>query len=35
MWAVGLGLAFEGFQIDLGADLWDLVDTVSVSTYSF
>jgi hypothetical protein len=35
MWAAGLDLAFEKFQIDLGADFWDLVDTVSVSIWSF
>jgi hypothetical protein len=34
--AAGLGLAFEKFQIDLGADFSELVDTVSVSgIYSF
>jgi long-subunit fatty acid transport protein len=34
--AVGLGLAFESFQIDLAADFSDLVDTVSLSAiYSF
>jgi long-subunit fatty acid transport protein len=34
--ATGLGLAFEKFQIDLGADFSELVDTVSVSgIYSF
>lgn len=30
-YAVGLGLAFEGFQVDLGVDLAHRVDTVSVS----
>jgi len=35
-YALGLGLAFKKFQIDLGADFSDLVDTVSVSAiYSF
>jgi len=34
--AVGLGLAFKSFQIDLAADFSDLVDTVSLSAiYSF
>ena len=34
--AVGLGLAFKSFQIDLAADFSDLVDTVSLSMiYSF
>jgi long-subunit fatty acid transport protein len=34
--AVGLGLAFRSFQIDLAADFSDLVDTVSLSViYSF
>jgi long-subunit fatty acid transport protein len=34
--ALGLGLAFASFQIDLAADLSDLVDTVSLSAiYSF
>ncbi|MBD3854683.1 MAG: outer membrane protein transport protein, partial [Acidobacteria bacterium] len=34
--AVGLGLAFASFQIDLAADFSDLVDTVSLSMiYSF
>jgi hypothetical protein len=34
--SAGLGVAFSGFQLDLGLDLSDLVDTVSVSTiYSF
>ncbi len=34
--AVGLGLAFDRFQLDLGADFSDLVDTVSLSAiYSF
>jgi long-chain fatty acid transport protein len=34
--AVGLGLAFKSFQIDLGADFSDLVDTYSLSAiYSF
>jgi len=30
-YAVGLGLAFEGFQIDFGVDLANRVDTVSIS----
>jgi len=35
-YALGLGLAFRRFQIDLGADFSDPVDTVSVSAiYSF
>jgi long-subunit fatty acid transport protein len=35
-WSLGIGLAFESFQIDLGADFSDLVDTVSLSAiYSF
>jgi hypothetical protein len=35
-WAAGLGVAFERFQVDLGADFSELVDTVSVSgIYSF
>ncbi len=35
-WSVGVGLAFENFQIDIGADFSDLVDTVSLSAiYSF
>lgn len=35
-YAVGLGFAFEGFQIDLGIDLADRVDTASLSAiYSF
>jgi hypothetical protein len=35
-YALGLGFAFNSFQIDLGADLSELVDTVSVSAiYSF
>ena len=34
--AVGLGLAFSAFQIDLAADFSDLVDTISLSAiYSF
>ena len=34
--AVGLGLAFKSFQVDLAADFSDLVDTVSLSAiYSF
>ncbi len=34
--AVGLGAAFERFQVDLGAEFSDFVDTVSVSAiYSF
>ncbi len=34
--ALGLGLAFSSFQIDLAADFSDLVDTVSLSAiYSF
>lgn len=34
--AAGLGLTFERFQVDLGVDLSDLSDTVSLSTiYSF
>ena len=33
---VGVGLAFESFQVDLAADFSDLVDTVSLSAiYSF
>ena len=33
---LGLGLAFEGFQIDIGVDLSDELDTASVSgVYSF
>ena len=35
-WSLGIGLAFENFQIDLGADFSDLIDTVSLSAiYSF
>ena len=35
-YALGFGLAFESLQIDLGVDLSDLVDTVSVSAiYGF
>lgn len=35
-YSAGLGLAFERFQIDLGADLGDPVDTLSLSAiYSF
>lgn len=35
-YAVGLGLAFEGFQIDVGIDLADRVDTTSISAiYGF
>jgi hypothetical protein len=35
-WSAGLGVAFERFQVDLGADFSELVDTVSVSgIYSF
>ena len=35
-WSLGLGLAFENSQIDLGADFSDLVNTVSLSAiYSF
>ena len=35
-WSLGIGLAFENSQIDLGADFSDLVDTVSLSAiYSF
>lgn len=35
-YAAGLGLAFQSFQIDLGVDLAERVDTVSVSAiYSF
>jgi long-chain fatty acid transport protein len=35
-YALGLGLAFKRFQIDLGADFSDQVDTLSVSAiYSF
>jgi hypothetical protein len=35
-WALGLGLAFNRFQLDLGADFSDPVDTVSISAiYSF
>jgi long-subunit fatty acid transport protein len=34
--SAGLGIAFSGFQLDLGLDLSDLVDTASLSTiYSF
>ena len=34
--AVGMGMAFESFQIDLAADFSDLVDTFSLSgIYSF
>ena len=34
--AVGVGLAFKSFQVDLAADFSDLVDTVSLSViYSF
>jgi hypothetical protein len=34
--AVGLGLAFKSFQVDLAADFSDLVDTFSLSAiYSF
>ena len=34
--AFGLGLAFESFQLDLGVDLSDHVDTASLSAiYSF
>ena len=34
--AVGLGAAFERFQVDLAAEFSDLVDTVSASAiYSF
>ncbi len=34
--AAGFGLAFENFQIDLGGDFSDLVDTISLSViYSF
>jgi long-subunit fatty acid transport protein len=34
--AIGLGLAFESFQIDLGADFSEFVDTASLSViYSF
>lgn len=34
--AVGLGLAFQSFQLDLGADFSNLVDTAAVSAiYSF
>lgn len=35
-WSTGVGFVFQRFQIDLGVDLSDLVDTVSVSTiYGF
>jgi hypothetical protein len=35
-YALGLGLAFERFQVDLGIDFSDLVDTAAVSLiYSF
>jgi len=35
-WSLGIGLAFENFQIDLGADFSDLIDTASLSAiYSF
>ncbi len=35
-WSLGIGLAFENSQIDLGADFSDFVDTVSLSAiYSF
>lgn len=35
-YALGVGVAFERFQIDLGADFSELVDTVSISAiYSF
>jgi hypothetical protein len=35
-YAVGLGLAFEGFQLDMAADFSELIDTVSLSfIYSF
>ncbi len=35
-YAVGLGFTFERFQIDLGADLSDLVDRVAPSAiYNF
>lgn len=30
--AAGLGVAFRRFQLDLGVDLSDLMDTVSLST---
>ncbi len=30
-YAVGLGLAFAGYQVDIGVDLSELVDTVAVS----
>jgi hypothetical protein len=34
--AVGVGLAFKDFQVDLGVDFSDLVDTASLSViYSF
>ncbi|MFQ5524702.1 MAG: hypothetical protein ACE5GX_00440 [Thermoanaerobaculia bacterium] len=34
--ALGFGLAFESFQIDVGVDLADTVDTISLSAiYSF
>jgi len=34
--SIGFGLAFERFQVDLGADFSNLVDTVSLSgIYSF
>ncbi|MDH3404899.1 MAG: hypothetical protein OEP45_14865, partial [Acidobacteriota bacterium] len=31
-WSAGVGLVFRRFQIDLGVDVSDLVDTVSIST---
>jgi len=35
-WALGLGVAFQRFQIDVGVDFADQVDTASVSAvYSF
>lgn len=35
-WATGIGLAFENYQIDLGADFSDFVNTVSLSAiYNF
>jgi hypothetical protein len=35
-YAVGLGIAGERLQVDLGADFSDVVDTFSISTvYSF
>lgn len=35
-WAAGIGLAFENYQIDLGADFSDFVNTVSLSAiYNF